>query len=721
MASFTEDVEETITVSDATDIVQDAIPTLEETVSLSEVLDHVQTTSEDLSETVTVSDSVFESNNIPIDVVNDAITVDDEVLELFSVYPTTDESVSISEAFDSLQTGDQPADETVPLTESLSEATSTAEVLLETVTVSDAVLESLGVPVPANETVTVSEAITHLQTFEEPQAEAISVSEVLVESQGTEYALPESVTITEAETEVFDVRPTTDETVTVTETLDHTQTTEEVSSETVTVTDNITIGFPVDVVDSVALAEAVDHAQGHITDVAASVAIAEGLLPVFGGTIAEAENVAVIEAVDYYVGVPAPVAESVAVSEAVANLAYFSQVAGESVIVTETRLNADVFGILFHTVVVNETLDIAQTFSQAVSESVIVSESATAVRQVSPISLSETVSVADGIGFLGGKTVLVSETVNVTSGVAVPYSAGVFAPVSLSITEDSVAQNDYIRNLSEIVTIIVSAFTEGSAAAASLTPTTVQMFVGVEVHPSSLTNLAAYNITPVDGGVPIRVQSVELIQPAKEYGKDASVQESGYHIFFPYTNVVDVGDYLDIEGARYSFESLRITTVDNVNQIVTVDRRVISTDPKNGELTWTLKRAATGALITVSEATANATYRIRMSQLDKKTGGLVDVNTTFVALDPEPVSETYSTDPLTGSITITFSRPIAVEPTLLRPSLYSVSGPSEVSVVSVSMPAPNQVLVRTTPTFVSGSYHLAFPPLRDQALNRIGV
>jgi hypothetical protein len=293
--------------------------------------------------------------------------------------------------------------------------------------------------------------------------------------------------------------------------------------------------------------------------------------------------------------------------------------------------------------------------------------------------------------------------------------------VSLSVTENSVAQNDYIRNLSEIVTMVVSAFTEGSAAAASLTPTTVQMFVGVEVHPNSLTNLAAYDVTPIDGGVPVRVLSIELIQPTKESGGNASVQESGYHIFFPYTNVVDVGDYLDIEGAHYSFESLRITTVDNVNQIVTVDRRVISTDPKNGELTWVLRRAATGALITISEATANATYRIYMRQLDRKQEGFVDVDTTFVALDPEPVSETYSTDPLTGSITITFSRPIAVEPALLRPSLYSVSGPSEVSVVSVSMPAPNQVLVRTTPTFVSGSYHLAFPPLRDQALNRIGV
>lgn len=542
--------------------------------------------------------------------------------------------------------------------------------------------------------------------------------------------LVETVPLTESLTGIYDPGTLSldiDETLDVFDDTSTIQVGGQEVDETLTITDVIDIGPPV--------------------VPAETVAIAEGFLLSYDAEAGPSETVLISDQVDFQYDSRADAGEDVilVVDNAQPSVGIASSVS-ETVALADS-LQTSQFHLLQESLTVSEALTTRSVGKSKVVETVTVFEAVSAVRSANRLLVGEVVFVAEQAKAPAGRKSRVMETITVSESLFVSVRIHTSKAETVSVGENLSHKRTSRALVRDRVPLIDVVSIDGSLAAAAIDENTVQLFFGAQVPLSAkMLSPSSYALFPLDGGVPITVSSVTPVQELLQTGIAGKVLpyddgtsfslraieqsrsespggrriEEGYRFQFPWVIPPSVGNYMDITGSRYSFTGLRVMSVDSLSTSVIFDRRVVTTDPNNGNMTWVMNRAPTSILLEVHGATKGKSYLLRQMGIMTSAGAVLDTPITFIANSVSPTVDSYETDSDTGAITVTFSEALEINQRLLDPSLYAISGPSAVRVVAVALKSDRQVIVYPTPTFVTGTYNLVLPSLTDISLNRVG-
>jgi hypothetical protein len=673
------------------------------------------------------------------------------------------ESVLLTESLEGVfDTGtyETYADETLDVLESLvfDLPTDTGD----SVTVTDDV--TIGFPVDLVETVSVTENLDQTWDTSLDLSETINVAEGFLPSVEIPADMPETVTVTDDVTLGFPVDLV--ETVSVTENLDQTWDTSLDLSETINVAEGFlpSVEIPADMPETVTVAETVDLQFEAIVFLGDLIGVTEDLIASKSYVEDVSDTVSVVE--DLTTSQMEILFETVSITDSVETLQTGFQNAPEAVVVSEDAVTLVQFtNALPETVVVAEAVSHTQNFLQSVldtvsvadtaatsygnvvpiAESVLVADTFDSVRSVSA-NVSEFVLLSEAVIASRLQTENVGDTITVSDANGVSRGVPVTVSDTASVADSATSTNVIDLGFTETVHLIEVATIDGNIAAAAFAPDAIQVVFGSNVSLDRVTDPASYSLRPLDGGVPAQVISVEATREILESGVGGLVirrsdlsapidllrlslpdAEEGFRINIPWVIPPSIGDYLNLTGQRYSFRDLRITAMEIISYqsvlytTLTVDRRVVSTDPANGSLSWNIEKPVSSVVLQIDGLTKGANYELTVRGLQTPTNVSFGNTLTLIVDANGPAFESYAVDPLTGAVTLTFSKPLEFDGRLFNPDFYRITGPSEVGVVSVSTLSDRQIVIYPTPTFTTGSYQLVLPSFKDKALNRVGA
>jgi len=718
-----------------------------ETVTLTESFDSLQVQATDVAETVTVTEDLAASESVAYDL-PETVSLTEDLTATPGVEFTPNDTLNVSDNTSLQQEHTWDISEAVTLSEDFIVSVAHMEDTSDTVTVSDSSTEDYTASPAEEETVALTESFDSLQVQATDVDETITVVDVL--ALGQAYSVDDGpFNVTENSDQHVDFFPGAVETVIVAEGFQsELDMTADTTDDPVIVFDVASIGF--------------EH--GAVVD--ESLSAVDAVVDTIGVYAPLSESVSVVEALA--TSQMEGLLDTVTVSDSVITVMHSDQATPEAVTVSDsvfiqqnTGVSASDFMLLVEsgaplysatlplfdaTVNTTEAANLSQGIAVSGLESVLVSDSVATHRNLG-VSATDFVLLAEGGQVSNYSTLPVSDaavatldTADVSQGNTVPGLESVAVSEYLSVLRVSAVQAREQVSLIEVMT------TDGDISAVAIGPDMAQVVFGTSISLDRVTDASAYHFRPSFGGVPVRIVSVEPTQETKDTGAggralnfnqisapidlrrlDRSVTEEGTRILIPWVIPPSVGDYLDIEGSRYSFQGLRITSVAILSfnstdyPTVTVDRKVVTTDPNNGDLAWTVKKAVSSVTVRIDHATKGATYSLDVGGLRSFTGAVFNSSNKLdlVADANGPTFEGYDVDTTTGAVTLTFSRALQIDSHLFNPDLYRIVGPSQVHVVSVSMLSDRQVVIQPTRTFATGSYTLVIPSFKDLSLNRV--
>lgn len=313
------------------------------------------------------------------------------------------------------------------------------------------------------------------------------------------------------------------------------------------------------------------------------------------------------------------------------------------------------------------TLNIAQAFVAATETVPVVESLYTKFQLVAP--LTETVPLIENGDEDDGAVVKLVETVAITESLAL------VAPANLSGTE-------------------------------ILTPLPQECLDDGSADPLH------YTVTPLDGGVPVRVHAAtpQVDEIASGItGEVTGTQVSSQTVSLPGIALTgnDVGQYVEITGPASSWNIGTRARIDAVISPTTVrlNKFLLTADPDNGSLEWRLTSAVRRVVLTTDKVTNGARYQIAIERLiSRVTRELFSRTLTLDAVSPRPQLEDvdFLDD---GSIIITFGEAMRIDEGILDVSDYVITGPTAVEVTSVTTVSDRMVRL-TTRGIGDGAYTL---------------
>lgn len=307
-----------------------------------------------------------------------------------------------------------------------------------------------------------------------------------------------------------------------------------------------------------------------------------------------------------------------------------------------------------------------------------------------------------------------SETVTVTEALTARFQLGVPLSEAVPLVENGNEDEGGVAKLVEVVPIVESlAF----AAPANLSGTEILVPLPQECRYDGISDLTHYAVTPFDAGVPVFVHSIAPQVDVLSTGATGTVSTGTGAISHTITlsgaslTGDDVGRYVEITGPASSWNlgtRGRITSVLSATSAM-VDAVLLASDPLNGSLSWSLTSAVRRVILTTDKVTNGERYRITLDGLlHYYTGQSFQRNLTLDAVSPRPRIEDvdFQSD---GSVIITFGETMRVDDGILDAADYTITGPTTVEIVDVTMASDHAVRLGTR-GMSDGAYTLTINP-----------
>ncbi len=351
-------------------------------------------------------------------------------------------------------------------------------------------------------------------------------------------------------------------------------------------------------------------------------------------------------------------------------------------------------------------------------------------RQASELALSDSVSVSDAAQVAHKTGISCSEVVTLSDQVKPTYGARAFLSDALSVAdavvqhvdaklavEDALALTESVEPCATLQVLLYDAVNIQEGLSVGSVPIFSDNTVVTVKFPQGLrldgvSDVANYQIEPLDGGVPVMVLSATPIQSVLATLEGGVIVPTGNgvmsNLFNVGSEVVLAGDYISISTAWQQGTIARVLSVHSERAVL--DANLLVADPQNGSITWQHLSAVTGVILTVNQPTNEKNYSFTA------TGLLVSCGSPFsedmsqfqaVSTAPEILSTTFL--PEFGTLLVTFSKDLSSDDTLLDPSSYGISGPTNVQITGLKTASPTQVLLQTN-GFGTGTYQLSVAP-----------
>jgi len=356
------------------------------------------------------------------------------------------------------------------------------------------------------------------------------------------------------------------------------------------------------------------------------------------------------------------------------------------------------------------------------------------------VSSTETLTLSETLN-LGG-TITLSETMTIVEGIS-PFVAN--ASDTLTLSEDVSVQFSMALASSETLTLF-EGVQVGTLLSTSLDDTTVLLEFPEEVRLDGVSDIFNYSVEPIDGGVPILIESVTPVFNVDQTGSQGQVvaqqlDDNKSWLFDTYTGTFDptfVGRYLFVldtdEPDQRSFigrEYFRIESVSGT--VLTTDKPLVTMDPSNGtyvpgtgfvpgtgNLYWAQTQAIKQVVLKTTEGTRGRQYQVTVKGIRRKSvNRYFTGRTVYVANSTKPQTASVQFLPDNGTVTVTFNEDMRIDDALLSPDEYTISGPTPVYIHEVRAIDMRTVALLTS-GFGAGSYTLtvnAFGTPKDVAGN----
>ncbi len=332
----------------------------------------------------------------------------------------------------------------------------------------------------------------------------------------------------------------------------------------------------------------------------------------------------------------------------------------------------------------------------------------------------DTVLVSEALVHQGALVIQLPETVTLEEAFTYPQSQAEVVGETVTLGESLVFRRGISHALVDTVTVDEAL----SDAASTATPTSafsIDLAFSVNVRLNPVNDPSRFRILSLGAGVPVGVLSSTPRRMLLSYGDAASIVEDATGAF---SHTV----YLGI--ATTVHDRLRITSpwqdleVEILEDLgggqARVDKPLILADPANGALLWWYYGGVYGATLRVTETTRNAPYMLLVDGLFSVfDGSPYTARMPFTGLAERPTVVSVGVNEDDGTLLVTFSEPLALDSALFDPTMYSVTGATDVVVQGVRQVSPTQVAVRVIGLASGESYVLSMPLFRDLALNSV--